>query len=58
MTKKLNNKYYVDYWANGTFDFIFDIFGYFWFVCIFVKYNRPNQINNTNANNLNPNKEP
>jgi hypothetical protein len=38
MMNKFNNKYFVEYWANGTFDFIFDFFGYFWYAAIFVKY--------------------
>lgn len=37
ITRKFNHKYYTKYWANGTFDFIFDVFGYCWFAVLFVK---------------------
>lgn len=43
MTKKFNQKYFVEYWANGTFDFIFDFWGYFWFALVFVKYQQNNE---------------
>lgn len=44
MMNKFNDKYFVEYWANGTFDFIFDFFGYFWYAAIFVKYKNQNEI--------------
>lgn len=37
ITRKLNHWYYIFYWANGAFDLIFDILGYFWYATLFLK---------------------